>query len=98
MNRSNDGFSAKECVRWFKEYTSVGDETPDVIGPDGIERLCQDLDVEPENVVMLGTIEQLEEFFGLFVVVKYEIVFQFWPTKWVLDVWAISHWQNGKPD
>lgn len=32
----------------------VGDEAPNVIGPEGIEHLCRDLAVEPENVVMLG--------------------------------------------
>lgn len=58
-NRSNDGFSSKQCVRWFKEYTTIDDEAPDVIGPEGIERLCRDLDVEPENVVMLGEEFQL---------------------------------------
>lgn len=54
VNRSNDGFSSKRCISWFKEYKSIDDEAPDVIGPEGIERLCRDLDVEPENVVMLG--------------------------------------------
>lgn len=54
FNRSNDGFSSKQCICWFKEYALVGDEAPNVIGPEGIEHLCHDLDVEPENVVMLG--------------------------------------------
>lgn len=44
-------FSIKRCEAWFNEYTSVGNHT--VIEPDGMESFCEDLGVEPQNVVML---------------------------------------------
>ncbi|XP_060801403.1 DCN1-like protein 5 [Amyelois transitella] len=44
-------FSARKCLTWFKEYTSVSE--PDVLGPEGMEKFCEDLGVDPENVVML---------------------------------------------
>lgn len=44
-------FSQKRCLAWFREYTSPDD--PDTLGPDGMEKFCEDIGVEPENVVML---------------------------------------------
>ncbi|KAI8422007.1 hypothetical protein MSG28_009912 [Choristoneura fumiferana] len=44
-------FSAKKCIAWFKEYTTVSE--PDVLGPEGMEKFCEDIGVDPENVVML---------------------------------------------
>ncbi|CAK1555292.1 unnamed protein product [Leptosia nina] len=44
-------FSAKKCIAWFKDYTSVTE--PDVLGPEGMEKFCEDIGVDPENVVML---------------------------------------------
>ncbi|XP_045522494.1 DCN1-like protein 5 [Pieris brassicae] len=44
-------FSPKKCLVWFKEYTTIAE--PDVLGPEGMEKFCEDLGVDPENVVML---------------------------------------------
>lgn len=44
-------FSQKKCLTWFREYTSP--DEPDVLGPEGMEKFCEDIGVEPENVVML---------------------------------------------
>ncbi|XP_014479682.1 PREDICTED: DCN1-like protein 5 isoform X2 [Dinoponera quadriceps] len=44
-------FSQKRCSTWFREYT-LPDE-PDTLGPEGMEKFCEDIGVEPENVVML---------------------------------------------
>ena len=42
------GFSNKRCVTWFEEY--CGSDDVDVIGPEGMEKFCEDIGVEPENV------------------------------------------------
>ena len=44
-------FSQKKCVTWFEKY-STGNKL-EVIGPTGVETLCQDLGVEPDNVSLL---------------------------------------------
>ncbi|XP_046384843.1 DCN1-like protein 5 [Ischnura elegans] len=44
-------FSHKRCIAWFREYTTPDD--PDTLGPEGMEKYCEDIGVEPENVVML---------------------------------------------
>jgi len=44
-------FSQKRCVALFKEFASHSD--PENIDPEGIEKLCLSLSVEPENIVML---------------------------------------------
>lgn len=44
-------FSQKRCLTWFREYTTPDD--PDTLGPEGMEKFCEDIGVEPENVVML---------------------------------------------
>ncbi|CAH1963041.1 unnamed protein product [Acanthoscelides obtectus] len=44
-------FSQKRCLAWFREYTTPDD--PDTLDPEGMEKFCEDIGVEPENVVML---------------------------------------------
>lgn len=44
-------FSQKRCITWFHEYSTPDD--PDVLGPEGMEKFCEDIAVEPENIVML---------------------------------------------
>ncbi|RWS04917.1 hypothetical protein B4U79_15507, partial [Dinothrombium tinctorium] len=44
-------FSQKKCTALFNEYASP-DES-DLIGPEGVERFCRDIGVEPENIVTL---------------------------------------------
>ncbi|CAG0891843.1 unnamed protein product [Darwinula stevensoni] len=51
MLLESQGFSPKKCLNWFKEYTTADD--PNTLDPEGMERLCEDIGVEPENVVML---------------------------------------------
>ncbi|KAK7870061.1 hypothetical protein R5R35_012014 [Gryllus longicercus] len=53
FSKSEDtsSFSQKRCLTWFREYTSPDD--PDTLGPEGMEKFCEDIGVEPENVVML---------------------------------------------
>lgn len=47
---AESGFSVKRCTTWFNNYCAENDGS---IGPDGIERFCKDLGVEPENIIML---------------------------------------------
>uniref|UniRef100_A0A8D0CL75 DCN1-like protein n=1 Tax=Scleropages formosus TaxID=113540 RepID=A0A8D0CL75_SCLFO len=47
--KSDDVFSTKRCLEWFYEYAGCDD----VVGPEGMEKFCEDIGVEPENVVML---------------------------------------------
>ncbi|XP_054271408.1 DCN1-like protein 4 isoform X1 [Macrosteles quadrilineatus] len=53
FSKSDDAssFSQKRCITWFNEYTSPNE--PEVLGPEGMEKFCEDIGVEPENVVML---------------------------------------------
>jgi len=44
-------FNQKKCVTWFKEYSTPS--SLEVIGPEGVETLCKDLGVEPENISLL---------------------------------------------
>ncbi|KAM9732678.1 DCN1-like protein 5 isoform 2-T2 [Menidia menidia] len=49
-------FSSKKCLAWFHKYAG-----PDkLVGPEAMERFCQDLGVEPENVIMLVVAWHLE--------------------------------------
>lgn len=48
---SASSFSQKRCITWFREYTTP--DEPDTLGPEGMEKFCEDIGVEPENVVML---------------------------------------------
>lgn len=53
-SKTEDGastFSQKRCLAWFREYTSA--DEPDMLGPEGMEKFCEDIGVEPENVLML---------------------------------------------
>lgn len=51
-NKIDDVFSSKRCTNWFKEYTTT--DEPETLGPEGMERFCKDIGVDPEDVVMLG--------------------------------------------
>lgn len=52
INKIDDVFNNKRCTNWFKEYTTPDD--PETLGPEGMERFCVDIGVDPEDVVMLG--------------------------------------------
>ncbi|XP_071483960.1 DCN1-like protein 4 [Diadema antillarum] len=43
-------FSVKKCQNWYRDYI---DSDTDSIGPEGMEKFCEDIGVEPENLVML---------------------------------------------
>uniref|UniRef100_A0A8C7E3U8 DCN1-like protein n=1 Tax=Naja naja TaxID=35670 RepID=A0A8C7E3U8_NAJNA len=49
IRSEDDMFSSKRCLEWFYEYAG----TDDVVGPEGMEKFCEDIGVEPENVAML---------------------------------------------
>ncbi|XP_074085570.1 DCN1-like protein 4 isoform X5 [Macrotis lagotis] len=49
IKTEEETFSSKRCLEWFYEYAG----TDDVVGPEGMEKFCEDIGVEPENVVML---------------------------------------------
>lgn len=49
--REKQTFSNKTCNVWFQEYLNAHEET---IGPEGMEKFCEDIGVEPENIVMLA--------------------------------------------
>nr|CAG4638727.1 EOG090X0DAO [Cyclestheria hislopi] len=44
-------FSQKKCISWFKGYSTP--TNPDTIGPEGVETLCRELEVDPENIALL---------------------------------------------
>ncbi|XP_045470259.1 DCN1-like protein 5 isoform X2 [Harmonia axyridis] len=46
-----ESFNSKKSLVWFREYTTA--DEANVIGPDGIEKFCEDIGVEPENILML---------------------------------------------
>lgn len=49
-------FSNKKCLAWFHEYAG-----PDkVVGPEAMEKFCEDIGVEPENIIMLVIAWHLE--------------------------------------
>lgn len=50
-SRTDDTFSQKRCLGWFNEYTTAAE--PETLGPESMERFCEDIGVEPENVAML---------------------------------------------
>lgn len=39
-------FSNKKCLAWFHEYAGADK----VVGPEAMEKFCEDIGVEPENV------------------------------------------------
>ncbi|XP_032878550.1 DCN1-like protein 5 isoform X4 [Amblyraja radiata] len=53
---SDDSFSSKKCLAWFYEYAG----TDEVVGPEGMEKFCEDIGVEPENIIMLVLAWKLE--------------------------------------
>ncbi|XP_051026344.1 DCN1-like protein 4 isoform X6 [Acomys russatus] len=67
IKTEEEAFSSKRCLEWFYEYAAVFERvsnlshvtphfttgTDDVVGPEGMEKFCEDIGVEPENVVML---------------------------------------------
>lgn len=54
--KNEDSFTNKRCLTWFSEYTG----NDDVIGPEGMEKFCEDIGVEPENIIMLVLAWKLE--------------------------------------
>ncbi|KAB1272099.1 DCN1-like protein 5 [Camelus dromedarius] len=42
-------FSSKKCLAWFYEYAGPDE----VVGPEGMEKFCEDIGVEPENVCFI---------------------------------------------
>nr|CAG4648875.1 EOG090X0DAO [Polyphemus pediculus] len=44
-------FNQKKCAALFKEYSTPS--SPETIGPEGVETLCKDLGVDPENISLL---------------------------------------------
>ncbi|RXN35281.1 eukaryotic translation initiation factor 2A [Labeo rohita] len=52
----DDHFSSKKCVAWFYEYAG----SDDIVGPESMEKFCEDIGVEPENIVMLVLAWKLE--------------------------------------
>uniref|UniRef100_A0A667GSY0 DCN1-like protein n=1 Tax=Lynx canadensis TaxID=61383 RepID=A0A667GSY0_LYNCA len=56
-------FSSKKCLAWFYEYAGPDE----VVGPEGMEKFCEDIGVEPENIIMLVLAWKLEaESMGFF--------------------------------
>uniref|UniRef100_A0A8C0IQ86 Defective in cullin neddylation protein 1-like protein n=1 Tax=Chelonoidis abingdonii TaxID=106734 RepID=A0A8C0IQ86_CHEAB len=51
-------FSSKRCLEWFYEYAG----TDDVVGPEGMEKFCEDIGVEPENVTQ--TFQKISVYFN----------------------------------
>lgn len=51
-----DHFSSKKCLAWFYEYAG----SDDIVGPESMEKFCEDIGVEPENIVMLVLAWKLE--------------------------------------
>lgn len=43
-------FNTNRLIAWFKKYTT---DDPNQLGPDGMERFCADINLEPENIAML---------------------------------------------
>ncbi|KAL6093235.1 hypothetical protein STEG23_006765 [Scotinomys teguina] len=58
-----EDFSRKKCLAWFYEYAGPDE----VVGPEGMEKFCEDIGVEPENIIMLVLAWKLEaESMGFF--------------------------------
>lgn len=43
-------FNTNRLIAWFKKYTT---DDPSQLGPDGMERFCEDIKLEPEDIGML---------------------------------------------
>jgi len=50
-NQEDCKFNTNRLIAWFKNYTC--DDDPTTLGPEGMERFCQDIKLEPENIAML---------------------------------------------
>lgn len=50
-NPQKPKFDSTQCISWFRKYTDPSD--PNVLGPEGMERFCADLKVDPEDIVLL---------------------------------------------
>lgn len=44
-------FNKNKLIAWFRQYTN--DDDPQQLGPEGMERFCQDIKVDPEDIAML---------------------------------------------
>ncbi|XP_041089134.1 DCN1-like protein 5 isoform X1 [Polyodon spathula] len=53
---TEDHFSSKKCTSWYYEYAGPDE----VLGPEGMEKFCEDIGVEPENIIMLVLAWKLE--------------------------------------
>ncbi|KAJ6635677.1 DCN1-like protein 4 [Pseudolycoriella hygida] len=49
--QKDEVFNNNRCITWFRQYTTPND--PDTLGPAGMEKFCEDIGVEPTNIVML---------------------------------------------
>jgi len=49
-NAAESSFSTASCKKWFQEFTT---DDIHVIEPDGMQRFCTSLGVQPDNIVML---------------------------------------------
>jgi DCN1-like protein 4/5 len=50
VNPEESKFNSNRLIAWFKRYTT---DDPTQLGPDGMERFCEDIKLEPENIAML---------------------------------------------
>ncbi|CAJ0940087.1 unnamed protein product [Ranitomeya imitator] len=62
-----DLFSSKKCLAWFYEYAGqygrnqgCGVGPDEIVGPEAMEKFCEDIGVEPENIIMLVLAWKLE--------------------------------------
>ena len=46
--KKEEVLSQEKCLLWFKQYAE--DESKEEVCPEGMERFCRDLGVEPEDV------------------------------------------------
>ncbi|XP_067948503.1 DCN1-like protein 5 [Watersipora subatra] len=51
-------YSSEDCIMWFNKYSDEPaypcSSKDSIIGPHGMERLCQDIQVDPEDISMLA--------------------------------------------
>lgn len=45
---AEEKFSTNRLLSWFKKYTTEDDPTQ--LGPEGMERFCSDIHIDPENI------------------------------------------------
>jgi DCN1-like protein 4/5 len=50
MKSQEEKFSINRLISWFKQYTT---DDLSQLGPEGMEMFCQDIKVQPENIIML---------------------------------------------